>query len=115
MSHYAPMTSDLVDLCAEPISFRLGAPFLPFQQLLGCLPASSAGFLPASYRELMVSTASPLRAFYPEVASIKVDMNGKVNTQLASWRCAIIVQHLLYPHAAQPVGGRNSDSFHSGA
>ena len=73
------MTSDLVNLGAEPISFRLGTPFLPFQQLLGCLPASSAGFLPSCYRELMVSTESPLRAFYPDVASIKVDMNGKVS------------------------------------
>ncbi len=71
-------TGDLVDLASTPLSFRLGKPFLPFQQLLGCLPASSAGFLPPCYRELMTLSSSPLLQFYPEVASIKVDMNGTV-------------------------------------
>jgi hypothetical protein len=77
--HYAPMTSDLVDLEAHPVAFRKGAPFTPFQQLLGCLPAASAQFLPHSYQALMVAESSPIRDFYPDVASIRVDMNGKRN------------------------------------
>jgi 5'-3' exonuclease len=68
---------DLVDLSSSPVSFRLGGPFLPFQQLLGCLPASSSNFLPSCYRELMTQSSSPLLRFYPDVAHIKVDMNGK--------------------------------------
>lgn len=48
--HYAPMISDLRNLTDIPVAFALGKPFLPFQQLLGCLPSASANFLPACYR-----------------------------------------------------------------
>ena len=53
--HYGPMLQDMKDLTAifSNISFTLGQPFLPFQQLLGCLPPLSANLLPASYRKLM--------------------------------------------------------------
>ncbi|KAA0160679.1 hypothetical protein FNF28_05378 [Cafeteria roenbergensis] len=78
--HYSPMVSDLVGMGdLGPYSFELGKPFRPFQQLLGCLPAASAKFLPPSYRRLMVSSDSPLLDFYPDVASIRVDMDGKKN------------------------------------
>ena len=76
--HYAPFTSDLVNLSSYRVSFRLGQPFLPFQQLLGCLPAASSSFLPVSYRHLMIEPGSPLIHYYPPVSEIKVDMNGKV-------------------------------------
>jgi 5'-3' exonuclease len=46
-------------------SFHKGAPFLPFQQLLGCLPAASMQFLPAKYQWLMTDPASPLLDFFP--------------------------------------------------
>ena len=72
------MTSDLKNLKSFRVSFRLGQPFLPFQQLLGCLPAASADFLPAPYRRLMREETSPLIRYYPPVDEIKVDMNGKV-------------------------------------
>ena len=77
--HFAPMTSDLHDLGRFRLAFRLGQPFRPFQQLLGCLPAASSKFLPAPYRSLMTEASSPLIHFYPPVEDIKVDMNGKRN------------------------------------
>jgi 5'-3' exoribonuclease 1 len=75
------MTSDLKDLKSFRVSFRLGQPFLPFQQLLGCLPAASSNFLPAPYRKLMTDETSPLIHYYPPVEEIKVDMNGKVRAR----------------------------------
>jgi 5'-3' exoribonuclease 2 len=44
------MVSDLVNLTEIKVVFRLGRPFKPYQQLLGCLPAASAKALPLSYR-----------------------------------------------------------------
>ena len=85
--HYSPMTSDLIGLADLHITFRLGSPFLPFQQLLGCLPAASGKFLPLSYRNLMQSETSPLISYYPNVADIKVDMNGKVSSSSMYCRC----------------------------
>lgn len=48
------------------VKFDLGEPFLPFEQLLGCLPGASANFLPSPYARLMVSPDSPIIDFYPE-------------------------------------------------
>ncbi|KAI4242890.1 MAG: hypothetical protein L6R40_003763 [Gallowayella cf. fulva] len=57
------------------MTFRLGQPFRPYQQLMGVLPDRSKRIVPTSYHDLMTNPASPIIDFYPR--EFELDMNGK--------------------------------------
>lgn len=48
--HYAPFLSDIRNISGLELTFDLGTPFMPFQQLLAVLPAASMELLPKAYR-----------------------------------------------------------------
>ncbi|KAI8802810.1 XRN 5'-3' exonuclease N-terminus-domain-containing protein [Cladochytrium replicatum] len=81
--HYAPNITDLVNLQRFKFNFKLGTPFLPFQQLMGVLPAASGKLIPEAYRELMTDPNSPIHDFYP--VDFDLDMNGKK----ADWEAVV--------------------------
>ena len=69
------MASDFVDLAKITVSFTIGEPFLPFEQLLAVQPSSSHRLLPEPYKWLMTDPNSPIADFYP--VSFEVDLEGK--------------------------------------
>ncbi|KAL9935222.1 hypothetical protein V8E36_005570 [Tilletia maclaganii] len=73
--HYSPFAADFTDIQSFDISFKLGQPFKPFEQLMGVLPAASRKSIPESFHPLMIEEDSTIIDFYPEEFSI--DMNGK--------------------------------------
>ncbi|KAL9874160.1 5'-3' exoribonuclease 1-like isoform 2-T3 [Glossina fuscipes fuscipes] len=83
--HYAPFISDLKDFKDHKIEFNMGAPFLPFQQLLAVLPAASKNLLPPAYRDLMTNANSEVIHFYPE--NFETDLNGKQR----EWEAVVLI------------------------
>jgi 5'-3' exoribonuclease 1 len=88
--HYGPLLQDMKNLSQlqSEISFELGQPFTPYQQLLGCLPPASSRLLPACYRFLMTNKDSPVLNFYP--TEFKVDQDGKKNP----WEAVVLLDFI---------------------
>lgn len=72
--HYAPFSSDLVQLASLHYEFGPSQPFRPYEQLMGVLPALSGHALPENLRRLMTDPESPIIDFYPD--NFEIDMDG---------------------------------------
>ncbi|XP_047445399.1 5'-3' exoribonuclease 1 [Mugil cephalus] len=83
--HYAPFLSDIRNISDLKLTFDLGKPFMPFQQLLAVLPAASMELLPECYRHLMTSENSPIIEYYPP--DFKTDLNGKQQ----EWEAVVLI------------------------
>ncbi|XP_077392557.1 5'-3' exoribonuclease 1 [Festucalex cinctus] len=83
--HYAPFLSDIKNISELKLTFDLGKPFMPFQQLLAVLPAASMELLPECYRHLMTSEMSPIIEYYP--TDFKTDLNGKQQ----EWEAVVLI------------------------
>lgn len=57
------------------MTFSLGQPFRPYQQLMGVLPDRSKRIVPTAYHNLMTNADSPIIDLYPR--EFELDMNGK--------------------------------------
>lgn len=85
--YYAPKISDiklgLKRVLKDGVSFNLGNPYKPFEQLMAVLPERSKTLVPPGLRPLMVDEHSPIKDFYP--AKFDLDKNGKK----ADWEAVV--------------------------
>ena len=83
--HYAPFISDIVNLNEVNLTFDLGTPFMPFEQLLAVLPAASRSALPPVLHPLMTDPDSEIIDFYP--TEFSTDLNGKTQ----EWESVVLI------------------------
>jgi 5'-3' exoribonuclease 2 len=90
--HYAPFFSDICKYLKSiklkrmtsnstnntlSYKFDKNEPLTPFEQLLAVLPPESADILPEPFADLMKSSTSSIKSFYPETDSIKVEIKSE--------------------------------------
>jgi 5'-3' exonuclease len=90
--HYAPFFSDICKYLKSiklkrmtsnntnnilSYKFDKNEPLTPFEQLLAVLPPESAEILPEPFADLMTSSTSSIKSFYPETDSIKVEIKSE--------------------------------------
>ncbi|KAL1426536.1 hypothetical protein MTO96_018272 [Rhipicephalus appendiculatus] len=83
--HYSPYISDIKDFQNLDMTFDLGKPFLPFQQLMAILPSASKRLVPSAYQDLMENEASPILDYYPK--DFNTDLNGKQH----DWEAVVLI------------------------
>ncbi|XP_078061796.1 5'-3' exoribonuclease 1 isoform X10 [Mustelus asterias] len=83
--HYAPYLSDIRNISKLKITFDIGRPFKPFEQLLAVLPAASKELLPSCFQYLMTDEESPIIEYYPP--DFKTDLNGKQQ----EWEAVVLI------------------------
>uniref|UniRef100_A0AAR2LD66 5'-3' exoribonuclease 1 n=1 Tax=Pygocentrus nattereri TaxID=42514 RepID=A0AAR2LD66_PYGNA len=83
--HYAPFLSDVRNVAGLKLTFDLGKPFMPFEQLLAVLPAASKDLLPRCFQHLMTSQSSSIIEYYP--LDFKTDLNGKQQ----EWEAVVLI------------------------
>ncbi|KAF7981596.1 hypothetical protein HWV62_32650 [Athelia sp. TMB] len=86
--HFAPFAADFEDIDKMDITFELGQPFKPYEQLMGVFPAASRFNIPSVFHHLMTDEDSPIIDFYP--TSFEIDMNGKK----MSWQGVVLLNFI---------------------
>jgi 5'-3' exonuclease len=84
------------------VGWGTGAPFRPFEQLMGVLPPASLPLLPRAYWPLMTEHDSPLRAFFPP--AFKSDLNGKRN----EWEAVVLIPFIDEKRLLAAMAPRNA-------
>ncbi|RHY54104.1 hypothetical protein DYB30_009763, partial [Aphanomyces astaci] len=105
--HYAPFASDLKNIDRFKVSFDVGQPFCPFEQLMGVFPADSRHAIPKPYQWLLTDAESPIIDFYPQ--DIPVDPNGKAMPWL--WVVLLpFIDETRLLDAMRPINDKLSDA-----
>ena len=98
--HYAPYISDVKNFASTVnVSFQMGKPFKPYEQLLAVLPAASKQLLPKSYQWLVTDSRSPIIANYP--TEFELDMYEKQQDWEAVVRIPFIDESALLKAASE--------------
>ncbi|KAF7353018.1 5'-3' exoribonuclease [Mycena venus] len=111
--HFAPFAADFIDVKDMDITFSIGTPFKPFEQLMGVFPPESRSHIPSVFHALMLDKRSPLRGastkedgtltpdFYP--TDFLIDMNGKKMAWQGVALLSFIDQDMLLNAMAKPL------------